>query len=201
MGEQLSLVWGIFQMLWIEVKTPSLVFCLCPEKRVCLTGCFFVETTCHSYFKCPEGSTRMQERIKRNGCIPNQFSSNLTHSWPFCVSLLDQWKIFTEGEARLSQMCSSRVCRTELEDLVQVLYLERPEKGHCQTKQPGLDSINQGNPSCSWTAGLLCLSQQLSKTPKSDAVKLSTPATTYLFPQCAAVCSPQTSPLREQRSL
>ncbi|GAB5584820.1 chordin-like protein 1 isoform X9 [Prionailurus iriomotensis] len=42
-----------------------------------------------------------------------------------------QWKIFTEGEAQISQMCSSRVCRTELEDLVKVLYLERSEKGHC----------------------------------------------------------------------
>uniref|UniRef100_A0A6I8NSE7 Chordin like 1 n=1 Tax=Ornithorhynchus anatinus TaxID=9258 RepID=A0A6I8NSE7_ORNAN len=28
-----------------------------------------------------------------------------------------QWKIFTEGEAQISQMCESRVCRTELEDL------------------------------------------------------------------------------------
>ncbi|XP_038604103.1 chordin-like protein 1 isoform X1 [Tachyglossus aculeatus] len=44
---------------------------------------------------------------------------------------LSQWKIFTEGEAQISQMCESRVCRTELEDLVKVLYLERPEKGHC----------------------------------------------------------------------
>ncbi|XP_036082816.1 chordin-like protein 1 isoform X4 [Rousettus aegyptiacus] len=44
---------------------------------------------------------------------------------------LSQWKIFTEGEAQISQMCSSRVCRTELEDLVKVLYLERSEKGHC----------------------------------------------------------------------
>ncbi|XP_058514877.1 chordin-like protein 1 isoform X3 [Ochotona princeps] len=44
---------------------------------------------------------------------------------------LNQWKIFTEGEAQISQMCSNRVCRTELEDLVKVLYLERSEKGHC----------------------------------------------------------------------
>ncbi|EMP35434.1 Chordin-like protein 1 [Chelonia mydas] len=44
---------------------------------------------------------------------------------------LSQWKIFSEGEAQISQMCESRVCRTELEDLVKVLYLEKPEKGHC----------------------------------------------------------------------
>ncbi|XP_009991065.1 PREDICTED: chordin-like protein 1 isoform X3 [Tauraco erythrolophus] len=42
-----------------------------------------------------------------------------------------QWKIFSEGEAQISQMCESRVCRTELEDLVKVLYLEKSEKGHC----------------------------------------------------------------------
>ncbi|XP_036258377.1 chordin-like protein 1 isoform X2 [Molothrus aeneus] len=44
---------------------------------------------------------------------------------------LSQWKIFSEGEAQISQMCESRVCRTELEDLVKVLYLEKSEKGHC----------------------------------------------------------------------
>lgn len=52
-------------------------------------------------------------------------------SGPLCVCFVGQWKIFTEGEAQISQMCSSRVCRTELEDLVKVLYLERSEKGHC----------------------------------------------------------------------
>ncbi|NWV93314.1 CRDL1 protein, partial [Machaerirhynchus nigripectus] len=44
---------------------------------------------------------------------------------------LSQWKIFSEGEAQISQMCESRMCRTELEDLVKVLYLEKSEKGHC----------------------------------------------------------------------
>lgn len=65
------------------------------------------------------------------GSIPNLLCSILTVSWTLCVCLLGQWKIFTEGEAQISQMCSSRVCRTELEDLVKVLYLERSEKGHC----------------------------------------------------------------------
>ncbi|XP_048370669.1 chordin-like protein 1 [Sphaerodactylus townsendi] len=44
---------------------------------------------------------------------------------------LSQWKIFSEGEAQISHMCRSRVCRTELEDLVKVLYLEKSEKDHC----------------------------------------------------------------------
>lgn len=70
-------------------------------------------------------------------------------------------------------MCSSRVCRTELEDLVKVLYLERSEKGHCQTRQTVLDRGKQENLSCSWTAGLLCLSQQCPKTPNSNAVNYS----------------------------
>lgn len=61
----------------------------------------------------------------------NFLCSLLMPSVPFCVCILGQWKIFTEGEAQISQMCSSRVCRTELEDLVKILYLERPEKGHC----------------------------------------------------------------------
>ncbi|XP_068105706.1 chordin-like protein 1 [Hyperolius riggenbachi] len=42
-----------------------------------------------------------------------------------------QWKIFSEGEAQISHMCETRICRTELEDLVKVLYLDRTEKGHC----------------------------------------------------------------------
>lgn len=65
------------------------------------------------------------------GSIMNLFSSSLILIQSLCVCFLDQWKIFTEGEAQISQMCSSRVCRTELEDLVKVLYLERSEKGHC----------------------------------------------------------------------
>uniref|UniRef100_A0A803JN47 Chordin-like 1 n=1 Tax=Xenopus tropicalis TaxID=8364 RepID=A0A803JN47_XENTR len=42
-----------------------------------------------------------------------------------------QWKIFSEGEAQISHMCETRVCRTELEDLVKVLYIDKSEKGHC----------------------------------------------------------------------
>ncbi|KAK7804936.1 hypothetical protein U0070_015123 [Myodes glareolus] len=63
--------------------------------------------------------------------ISKRMFGELHHFKLLTRTTLNQWKIFTEGEARLSQMCSSRVCRTELEDLVQVLYLERPEKGHC----------------------------------------------------------------------
>ncbi|CAH6779666.1 Chrdl1 [Phodopus roborovskii] len=63
--------------------------------------------------------------------ISKRMFGELHHFKLVTRTTLNQWKIFTEGEARLSQMCSSRVCRTELEDLVQVLYLERPEKGHC----------------------------------------------------------------------
>ncbi|XP_056394887.1 chordin-like protein 1 isoform X3 [Hyla sarda] len=42
-----------------------------------------------------------------------------------------QWKIFSEGEAQISRMCETRICRTELEDLVKVLYLDKTERGHC----------------------------------------------------------------------
>ncbi|MGH0135118.1 UNVERIFIED_CONTAM: hypothetical protein FKN15_057084 [Acipenser sinensis] len=42
-----------------------------------------------------------------------------------------RWEIFREGETQVSQLCSSRSCRTELEDLVKVLYLDKPVKGHC----------------------------------------------------------------------
>ncbi|XP_040179816.1 chordin-like protein 1 isoform X2 [Rana temporaria] len=42
-----------------------------------------------------------------------------------------QWKIFSEGEVQISHMCETRICRTELEDLVKVLYLDKTEKGHC----------------------------------------------------------------------
>ncbi|XP_075813591.1 chordin-like protein 1 isoform X2 [Microtus pennsylvanicus] len=63
--------------------------------------------------------------------ISKRMFGELHHFKLVTRTTLNQWKIFTEGEARLSQMCSSRVCRTELEDLIQVLYLERPEKGHC----------------------------------------------------------------------
>lgn len=57
------------------------------------------------------------------------FSKSIPISFVFLFS--GQWKIFSEGEAQISRMCESRVCRTELEDLVKVLYLEKSEKGHC----------------------------------------------------------------------
>ncbi|XP_017658633.2 chordin-like protein 1 isoform X6 [Nannospalax galili] len=63
--------------------------------------------------------------------ISKRMFEDLHHFKLVTRTTLSQWKIFTEGEAQISQMCSSRVCRTELEDLVQVLYLERSEKGHC----------------------------------------------------------------------
>ncbi|KAJ8246912.1 hypothetical protein GJAV_G00256720 [Gymnothorax javanicus] len=44
---------------------------------------------------------------------------------------LSRWKIFREGETQISQMCSIRSCRTELEDLVRVLFLDKPERSHC----------------------------------------------------------------------
>ena len=77
---------------------------------------------------------QVRECVGKGGVYRFYTSSALPSSHvsgPLCVCLLGQWKIFTEGEAQISQMCSSRVCRTELEDLVKVLYLERSEKGHC----------------------------------------------------------------------
>ncbi|XP_044283405.1 chordin-like protein 1 isoform X3 [Varanus komodoensis] len=55
----------------------------------------------------------------------------LPHFKQMTRTTLSQWKIFSEGEAQINQMCKSRVCRTELEDLVKVLYLEKSEKDHC----------------------------------------------------------------------
>ncbi|KAM8753332.1 chordin-like protein 1 isoform 5-T5 [Rhynchonycteris naso] len=63
--------------------------------------------------------------------ISKRMFEELHHFKLVTRTTLSQWKIFTEGEAQISQMCSSRVCRTELEDLVKVLYLEKSEKGHC----------------------------------------------------------------------
>uniref|UniRef100_A0ABI7XAT5 Chordin like 1 n=1 Tax=Felis catus TaxID=9685 RepID=A0ABI7XAT5_FELCA len=56
--------------------------------------------------------------------ISKRMFEELHHFKLVTRTTLSQWKIFTEGEAQISQMCSSRVCRTELEDLVKVLYLE-----------------------------------------------------------------------------
>ncbi|XP_066496219.1 chordin-like protein 1 isoform X2 [Tiliqua scincoides] len=55
----------------------------------------------------------------------------LPHFRQLTKTTLSQWKIFSEGEAQISQMCKMRVCRTELEDLIRVLYLEKSEKEHC----------------------------------------------------------------------
>lgn len=88
------------------------------------------ETPWHLYLSSPGGSVCEWGRMGNTGCTPNWLCSTLTPPCHF-VCLLGQWKIFTKGEAQISQMCSSRVCRTELEDLVKVLYPERSEKGHC----------------------------------------------------------------------
>ncbi|KAJ8337923.1 hypothetical protein SKAU_G00368890 [Synaphobranchus kaupii] len=50
---------------------------------------------------------------------------------PLTRTTPSRWKIFREGETQISQMCASRTCRTELEDLVRVLFLDKPEKSHC----------------------------------------------------------------------
>uniref|UniRef100_A0ABM5EVJ0 Chordin-like protein 1 n=1 Tax=Pogona vitticeps TaxID=103695 RepID=A0ABM5EVJ0_9SAUR len=55
----------------------------------------------------------------------------LPHFKQITRTTLSQWKIFSEGEAQIRHMCESRVCRTELEDLVKVLYLEKSERDHC----------------------------------------------------------------------
>ncbi|XP_077163697.1 chordin-like protein 1 [Paroedura picta] len=57
--------------------------------------------------------------------------NELPHFKQITRTTLSQWKIFSEGEAQISHMCRHRVCRTELEDLVKVLYLEKSEKDHC----------------------------------------------------------------------
>ncbi|XP_043913202.1 chordin-like protein 1 [Protopterus annectens] len=50
---------------------------------------------------------------------------------PLTRTTQKRWKIFIEGEAQISQMCKTRVCRRELEDLVKILFLDKAEKGHC----------------------------------------------------------------------
>ena len=61
--------------------------------------------------------------------VPYALPKRVSFSSVFLFS--GQWKIFSEGEAQISQMCESRVCRTELEHSVKVLHLEKSEKGHC----------------------------------------------------------------------
>ncbi|XP_029113467.1 chordin-like protein 1 isoform X2 [Scleropages formosus] len=50
---------------------------------------------------------------------------------PLTRTTQSRWKIFREGETQISQMCANQTCRTELEDLVRVLFLDKPEKSHC----------------------------------------------------------------------
>ncbi|XP_036404564.1 chordin-like protein 1 isoform X1 [Megalops cyprinoides] len=50
---------------------------------------------------------------------------------PLTRTTQSRWKIFREGETQVSQMCTNRTCRTELQDLVRVLFLDKPEKSHC----------------------------------------------------------------------
>ncbi|XP_007892100.1 chordin-like protein 2 [Callorhinchus milii] len=42
-----------------------------------------------------------------------------------------RWKIFREGEAQISRICKNRECKTELDDLLKVLQLNKSDKGHC----------------------------------------------------------------------
>ncbi|XP_075429580.1 chordin-like protein 1 isoform X1 [Ascaphus truei] len=65
------------------------------------------------------------EKMSREEFEEQQEFRQITRTTP------SQWKIFSEGESQISHMCETRVCRTELEDLVKVLYLDRPEKSHC----------------------------------------------------------------------
>ncbi|XP_026558972.1 chordin-like protein 1 [Pseudonaja textilis] len=44
---------------------------------------------------------------------------------------LNKWKIFSEGAAQINQICENRDCRTELEELLKVLYLEKSEQDGC----------------------------------------------------------------------
>ncbi|KAL4631184.1 chordin-like protein 1 [Arapaima gigas] len=50
---------------------------------------------------------------------------------PLTRTTQSRWKIFREGETQISQMCSNQTCHTELEDLVRVLFLDKPDKSQC----------------------------------------------------------------------
>lgn len=65
------------------------------------------------------------EKISKREFEERQEFKQITRTTP------GQWKIFSEGEAEISELCETRVCRTELEDLVRILYLEKPDKSHC----------------------------------------------------------------------
>ncbi|XP_078403641.1 chordin-like protein 2 isoform X1 [Cetorhinus maximus] len=50
---------------------------------------------------------------------------------PLTRTTQNRWKIFKEGEAQISPLCMNRGCKTELEDLLKVLQLNKAEKEHC----------------------------------------------------------------------
>ncbi|XP_048461234.1 chordin-like protein 1 isoform X2 [Rhincodon typus] len=56
---------------------------------------------------------------------------NLGYFKPLTRTTQSRWKIFKQGEARISQLCMDQECKTELEDLLKVLQLKKPEKEHC----------------------------------------------------------------------
>lgn len=49
----------------------------------------------------------------------------------FTRTTQSRWKIFKEGEEQISDRCMNQGCKTELEDLLKVLQLNKSEKGHC----------------------------------------------------------------------
>uniref|UniRef100_A0A8C7E2Q1 Chordin like 1 n=1 Tax=Naja naja TaxID=35670 RepID=A0A8C7E2Q1_NAJNA len=55
----------------------------------------------------------------------------LSHFLQITRVTLNKWKIFSEGAAQINQMCENRDCRTELEELLKVLYLEKSEQDGC----------------------------------------------------------------------
>ncbi|KAM6427120.1 chordin-like protein 1 [Liasis olivaceus] len=55
----------------------------------------------------------------------------LSHFRQITRTTLSQWRIFSEGEAQINQICENQECRTELQDLVKVLYLEKSKQDHC----------------------------------------------------------------------
>ncbi|KAG8448045.1 hypothetical protein GDO86_015225 [Hymenochirus boettgeri] len=65
------------------------------------------------------------EKMPRQEFEEQQEFKQITRTTP------SQWKIFSEGETQISNMCKTRVCRTELDDLVKILYIDKNEKGRC----------------------------------------------------------------------
>ncbi|XP_034290945.1 chordin-like protein 1 [Pantherophis guttatus] len=75
--------------------------------------------------------------IKRgilNNChntMPVEEFRELSYFLQITRTTLNKWKIFSEGAAQLNQMCENRECRTELEELLKVLYLEKSVQEGC----------------------------------------------------------------------